>query len=368
MNLKGILVSSISPVSILACCLIVLINTSCDDFEIIKSDVVQVSNINNKDVYIAPLTLEGSYDGDVLINDEPIVFDDGTYTLHDAGFYTISLNNSDPNQFVLFDEDRMSGTNSSPEWGLKSWTPALPVMADDAGLKFDLIHPQKTIGNIEIPFVLKIEDWSVDCSANVACNVNGQTDFLIKNGIGSTSLNLQNTTSIVTIGNNELKLDLSQNTNKEILLKGDISDERMIEANSIVHITAEVNVLSTGSLIFKEGAIIIVDKGVNVYNSGPISFNGTEKNPILVTCSNSLSYFGGFIAMGSKAEIKASHTFFSRFSYNNGGEFDYGHAHHQALFKSENSQQQFDHCYFFDSPGQVFYTTNSNLQLNAIIV
>ncbi len=53
---------------------------------------------------------------------------------------------------------------------------------------------------------------------------------------------------------------------------GTISSAIEIPANSLVRITGNLNIASTGSLTVHEGAVILIDEAVDINVSGPIVF------------------------------------------------------------------------------------------------
>ena len=138
--------------------------------------------------------------------------------------------------------------------------------------------------------------------------------------------------------------------------------------NSLVEIEGDLTIAENASLTVNEGAIIKVAPKANIYNFGPIHFNGTSENPILLTCSEKNKYWGGFISENNSGEIKANHAFFTFSGYHKTGQFELGHAKQQALFQTTNPVLQLTDCYLLDNLGQVFYAESSTLQLTNVLI
>jgi len=332
------------------------------DDKLLTGDI-KVSEINTKTDYLAPVILENDSNKDVQINGEPIKFVQGVYALEDAGFFEMTIGNSDPILFVLLDKER-----GSPEWGLKKWIPKEPEIQTVFSGEIEFIHPKNYWPDIPIPFVLKFNNWSVEESINIACQGNNTTEFLIKNGIGSTSIQINNNEVPFLVSTQNYTQTVQEFYAIDTVLNGTIDTNLIINPNTLVHITNDLNINVTGSLTIMEGCILMVDEGVNITNYGSINFSGIEINPILVTCSETGKYFGGFISEGGNATITADYTFFTNFSFHSSSEYQYGHAKHQALFKSKNTELTFNNCYFLDTPGQVFYPESCEITIANCIV
>jgi hypothetical protein len=283
--------------------------------------------------------------------------------LKNAGFYSMVFENADTVQFVLIDEER-----GQSEWGLKKWTPAKQEeYIADAELNY--IFPKTFIQGIAFPVVLKEKKWSTSTLSFFNCTINEIDTFSIKRGIGSCNVFNPNSNTIqLKTFNSSKTIECSLSNAVHQVISEDIETPKTFARNSILHITNDIEITGDGKLEIEEGTLIVLDEGVTVTHSAPLIFKGTANNPILVTCTNGDKYFGGFVSNNESASVSAAHAFFTRFGYNTGTVYDYGHAHRQALFKSKNINLSFENCYFIDSPGQVFYPENCELDLNACIV
>ena len=163
-------------------------------------------------------------------------------------------------------------------------------------------------------------------------------------------------------------LSLEKISEPSIELKGTISSSVEIPANSLVSITGNLNIASTGSLTVHEGSVILIDEAVDINASGPIVFSGTSENPVFVTCSMNNKYWGGFITRVSGGTIDAQYTIFCQSGYHDSDGYNWGHSGRQALFYTENSTLKLDHCFMLDHIGQIFYPQNATLILDNILV
>ena len=333
------------------------------DGDLLRTRNFKISEIETRQDYLAPLLLEKDVDGNLVLNNEEIEFNQGIYELNDAGFYELIINSTDTTLFVLLDKER-----GEAEWGLKKWIPEEPIIQDKFNDELEIIHPQYYVQGTAIPFIFKTENWTKECSTNLVCTSSIGSRFMIKKGIGSQSEIINNTNHTFTINEKEYYTKLSNHSSEVKVLDHDITTPTILAPNTVIQLKKEITISQSGSLTLQEGTILIIDEGVNMTNYGSIHFNGTIGNPILVTCTKGEEYFGGFISEGSAATIDAAHTFFSHFGQHSETEYQYGHAKHQALFKSTNTKLTFNNCYFIDTPGQVFYPFYCDLTLENCIV
>jgi hypothetical protein len=96
--------------------------------------------------------------------------------------------------------------------------------------------------------------------------------------------------------------------------------------------------------------------------------SGSASAPVTITCSDDQAYWGGLIGTIAGNRVEASNTIFCRSGHHSEGDYNYGHAHRQALFYSENGELSLDHCYITDHIGQIFYPISSDLELTDCLV
>ena len=344
--------------------LLMLLAFSCNkpDDNLLSGDI-KLSKLNDKTNYEAPLVLENDVNGEVLINNNEIVFDRGIYELSDAGFYTLKISGRKEISFVLLDPER-----GEAEWGLKKWVPAPTLLSTNFDGEINILHPRLYVPGISVPFLMQINNYEMHQMINLEATIKNGKSVLIKNGIGTALHNTETSERVVfTIAGKDYSIDLLPATSR-FDLEQNISELVEVPANSLVELKADLTIEPGGGIVFNEGVVLIIAKGVNIYNQGPITFVGSANNPIMVSSNKTESLFGGFVSEGENASINASYTFFSSFAHHSGTGYQYGHAKHQALFKASHTSLHFSNCVFTDSPGQVFYPENCSLQIDSCVV
>lgn len=303
------------------------------------------------------------------LNGEVVSFDP-TLSIEEPDFYdlVISYNEgqtivTDTFLFVITNPDR-----GATEWGLKTWIPS-EFSEDVLTIEtVEMVHPAKYLEDIYFPVVVNIIDAGKIKPLYIKSVLNGKP-FNIKRGRGSLSLDLSSTNQVaLEVSGNNQNRNIEKNQSDLIELPATLVGEVLIPAYGVVHISSDIDIPESSSLIFSEGSIVKVDEGVTIRNRGSVEFNGSEMNPILVTCSEKGKYWGGFISSGSSAGITAKNTFFCYSGYNTSSEHNYGHAQRQALFKLENTTIDVENSYFIDHIGQLFYPTHSELDIRNVFV
>jgi hypothetical protein len=194
--------------------------------------------------------------------------------------------------------------------------------------------------------------------------------FNIKRGVGSVNIAASAISGKAdfVVGGKKFSASLTRLSGAGLELSGIISTLIEIPANSLVRISGNLNISSTGSLTVREGAVILIDEAVDINVSGPVVFDGTAANPVFVTCSRQDKFWGGFITRESGGTIEAHYTVFCQSGYHDSEDYAWGHAGRQALFYTENSTLDLDHCFMTDHIGQIFYPKNATITCDNILV
>lgn len=308
-----------------------------------------------------------------ILNDSLIDFSDGDFIeFTDNGFYEMVLIYNDSRKgndtflFTTTTEER-----SFSEWGISAW---VPVPFETVTLESEVIEtffPLNYTDSINVPFIFYVkESGSVK---PVYCKGKGPgpgDSFNIKRGVGSVNIAASEFSGQVgfTVGGKKLSFSPAKKVLPDNELKGTINSATSIPSNSIIRISGNLNIESGGSLTVQEGVVILVDEAADINVSGPVIFSGTDKNPILVTCIKKNRYWGGFITRVSGGTIEAQYTIFCQSGYHDTGNYNWGHSGRQALFYTENSTLNLNHCFMLDHIGQIFYPQNSTLVLDDILV
>lgn len=362
--------------------LLVLIIVSCrkeDDEEIEQctGNCYLLSELHSKTNHLLPFKLYNDIDSGIskiILNRDEINLKYGhSYGFIKSGFFELIIihegDNSDCDTllFTLGTEERRAA-----EWGIEAWIPAAFIPQEMEAEEIEYVYPRKYTDGMNVPFIFFIKEGNLlSPKYTHALCTNGDRKFSIKRGEGSFLLPGSAIGKPVNFifGSRALRLNLIKIHNTDMELRGEISENITIPANTLVHITSDLHILSGASLTVDAGAILLIDEAVNIVNEGPIVFNGEPDNPILVTCSESGKYWGGFISTNADAAISSDYTFFCQSGYHTTGDYqNWGHAGCQALFYTDQSSLSLNHCYILDNKGQIFYPQYAMLTLESIVV
>lgn|GEM_PF-772693 len=336
---------------------------------------INLSELTTKTDYYLPFAIvnDANNISSALLNGEKVEFSPGDFIkFEETGFYELVLKYKDqgkPDDTILFTTKVKE--REAAEWGIMEWVPESFESLFPMGAEIEGIYPRHYSDTTDIPFIFYIKESGI--IKPVYCegmNPSTGTSFNIKQGAGSVVLNSASITSQArfTIGSRQFIAPMTKIQGVPVELKGTINSRVVIQANTLVRIKGNFDILSNGSLIINEGAIVLIDEAVDINISGPVIFAGSADNPILVTCSRRGGYWGGFITRVAGGTIEAQHTIFCRSGYHDTSGYFWGHAGRQALFYTENSTLDLDHCYMTDHIGQIFYPVNSTLNLTSILV
>lgn len=366
--------------NLILCLIIIFLVTGCKkrDENIITEPpegCISVSELETRQDYYLPFGLinEGSEIKASILNNKTIDLSDGNFIeLTETGFYELILIYSDPykgNDTILFTTKTEEREES--EWGIRSWVPDRfePVLMGQENV--EIIYPRRYADSIKLPFIFYIKESGsikeIYCEGK--CLTSGDT-FNIKMGVGSVNIAASAISNKVDfrVGGRQFSVSPVKAAITDTELKGIINYPLEIPANSLVRITGNLNVTSGGSLTIREGTLILVDEGMDINVSGPVIFEGSDVNPVFVTCSRKNKFWGGFITGVAGGTIEAKYTIFSQSGYHDTEDYNWGHSGRQALFYTENSILTLDHCFMTDHIGQIFYPQNSTLVFDDILV
>jgi len=296
--------------------------------------------------------------------DNPDVMD-----LTGAGYYRIEiyLNRTDQAtpeviRIVILDPER-----GNADWGLPPWTPSVAETGEIGVESVRLVYPPAAPSGSSVPLIVLIGDELLGSDQNLDAEA-GSVRFRIKRGVGSVQVPAASAGSAIKVDHQNFPMDINTMDSPPLLLSGVLPDDLDIPAGSYIRIKDDLTIPEGMSVTIGSGTFMIIDPGVNIYNHGSISIGGTADAPVSVTCSNDGSWWGGFISTAAGNEIEAHFTIFCRSGYHNGGSYDWGHAHRQALFYMEDGALLLDHCYMTDHAGQVFYPVSSDLSLTDCLI
>jgi hypothetical protein len=368
-------------IKILMSCLIAMfLTTRCrkkDDNKITEppEGCIYMSELETRHDYYLPFALENDNSSikSAVLNNEPVDFSYGGFLdFKENGFYELVLiykSSQQENDTILF--TTKTGEREDSEWGIRAWVPGQFETVALGSENVEIFYPHRYTDLINVPFIFYVKASGVVkpvyCESTYPAS--GE-NFYIKRGVGSVNIAPAAIASKADfmIGGKRFIAQLERISEPYTELKGTITSDTEIPANSLVRITENLDITSTGSLTIHEGTVILIDEAVDINVSGPVIFSGTAGNPVLVTCSRSDKYWGGFLTRVSGGTIEAHYTIFCQSGYHDSAGYDWGHAGRQALFYTENSILTLEHCFIIDHIGQIFYPQNATLTLDNILV
>ncbi len=337
----------------------------------------EIENFNNHTDYYSTVLLklknpDNKITYEAVLNDE-IIDIEKTYAVDEEGFYYLEITSKldthlrrDNYEFVIIDEER-----SETEWGLKAWTPHSITESIIGNEQIEIIYPKKYCNYINMPFIIKIIDNNkLKSSYYVASNSVNSSLLFLKRGIGSINLLPDNLTNTVSFYINDRIINVPVQLEEPVWssLSETIESTIQINSDSRIYIDKDITISKGVSVEIQAGSIIAVGEGVNIINNGILNINGTDENPVVFTCINKDNFWGGIICDEPGSEITVINAIFCRSGYHNTGEYTYGHAKRQALFYMENSKLNITDSYIIDNIGQIFYPSNSELNIDNILV
>jgi hypothetical protein len=336
---------------------------------------IGIFSLETRHDYYLPLAVVNDTDiiSSATINNEAIDFAKGDFIeFTENGFWEFIIsykNNSHPDDTFLFTTKTEEREYS--EWGIKAWVPSQYQTVSIGSESLEMFYPRMYADSIEVPFVFYAEESGAVKPVYCSCkNQSSGVSFNLKRGVGSVSIPSSSVSQATgfTIGGKNISASLAKFSGTPVLLSGTIDNPVTIPPNSLVRVRGSLTVTSSGSLSVGAGSVILVAEGADINISGPVTFNGSTDNPVLVTCDRKDKYWGGFITRAPGGTIGASYTFFCRSGYHDSDEYAWGHAGRQALFYTENSSLRLDHCFMTDHIGQIFYPQNATLIFDNILV
>lgn len=287
-----------------------------------------------------------------------------------AGYYRIeifisgsSAHEPEAIRLVVLDPER-----GQAEWGLPPWTPRGVEIETVGNQEIKTIYPRNIPEGYGIPLLVIVDGQLTRSTDNLKGTV-ASNSFLIKRGVGSTWMATgDQAPDQLVIDHRSFPINTTTLEGPPIVLSGEIAQDMLIPSGSYVHISGDLTIPAGINLTFGAGSFISIDPAVNIYNEGSLKFLGSEALAIALSCSNPQSYWGGVIGTGEGNSLEARHTFFARSGYHSGAEYDWGHAHRQALFYSINGSLILSNCYMIDHVGQIAYTESASVEMDYCLV
>jgi hypothetical protein len=239
----------------------------------------------------------------------------------------------------------------------------------------ELIAPGRLKSGRYLPVVVRIRDtnWGINPVEQTPMpigfsGIRGDTTIQIKRGAGTAAVQI-NAASDFTLSVQNANVALIQKqisilSVPTISYSGTLSTGDVIWDDSADRlITGNLTVPLGCNLIIKPGTWVIVQKYINFYVQGQIIVEGTAGEPVVITSENWSEPWGGMEFQNGSADFKYC------FILNGGGDMSKGHptsedwhtGHQHIFFGKDNSELNFDNCFFMYSPGKVFGAQDSKV-------
>ncbi len=349
-------------------CAILTFCMLCNSCDSVKTDIA-LDELNDKAEYTGGMVIDSSNFGEtetecIIVNNteypEPEYLD-----LNMAGYYRIEIytrntGNVAPEviRLVILDPER-----GDAEWGLPKWTPEGVTTGAVGEQEIKLVYPPVIPAGASFPLIVMAGGYLTESTDNLSARV-GSAAFYIKRGVGSVWIPAgDQAANQLNIDHRSFPVETNNFDDPPLPLGGVIDADMQIPAGSYMNIAEDLTIPEGITLTIENGVFITIDPEVNIYNNGSILFRGMEESPVTITCTDDNLFWGGVIGKRAGNRVEASHTIFCRSGHHTGGDYDYGHAHRQALFYCENGELLFDHCYMTDHAGQVFYPVSASLEI-----
>ena len=338
------------------------------DSDIVLDDLVDME-VYAKGMKVDCRYFDGKFTSRILVN-QTIYNAPEMVNIDGAGYYRIEIftKNSladapDVIRMVILDPER-----GETEWGLPPWTPEEVVTEVIGTQEIEMIYPGNIPDGYSFPLVLIADGPLTSSTVNLKAKV-GSNSFLIKRGVGSIWIPAGNQAADqLVIDHRTFPIQTGKLEGPPMDLSGVIPIDMYIPPGSYLNISGDLTIPSGVNLTIDEGSFISIDPAVNIYNEGTLVFKGSEASPLTVSCSNPESYWGGVIGTGAGNSVEATYTIFGKSGYHNGADYNWGHAHRQALFYSENGLISLDHCYMIDHIGQICYSLFATVKMESCLV
>lgn len=302
----------------------------------------------------------------ILVNRE-MKEDPETLNLSASGYYHIEVHTRNRQAPALIRVVILHPERGESEWALQKWTPRGLDFKQEAGEAFRLVYPEKIPSGGSLPVIL-ISGETMGTSGEQYIASVGDVSFQVKGGTGSAWIRAGMEQESLEAGSTRVPLDYDYFSTDPVFLSGVMEGNRIVAPGTYVRIPSDLHIPEGLSLVFEEGCYVELEEGVNIHNQGQLVFRGGPDAPLCVRSTATGTFWGGIIGTGQGNSVEAQHTIFSHSGFHTGGAYDYGHAHRQALIYSEYGSLIFDHCYFLDHAGQVFFPVSGSLDLSNSLV
>ncbi len=241
-------------------------------------------------------------------------------------------------------------------------------------VNLELISPKRIKAGQYLPVIVRIRDatWKINPIDQTPVNLefNGtrqDSTIKIKRGAGAGVLQINSQSNfILTAGNPTFTIqkqievsELPVGEHSGILLPGEIEWNKSTDRV----ISGDLTIPAGCTLRITKGTWIIIKKFVNIYVRGKLIVEGSADEPVVITSEKWAEPWGGIEFSNGKAEFKYCIVLNGAGDNSKGNPTSDGwHTGHQHMFFGmNNSDFNFDNCFFIHSPGKVFGAQDSRV-------
>lgn len=247
------------------------------------------------------------------------------------------------------------------------------IFRSESDIYAELIAPKRVPSGQHLPIVVRIRNADGEINPIEQTPVElafggarADSVIAIKRGAGTGVVKIDATADFeLRVGNAALpsvekKIEIS--SVPTVAHEGTLPAGEVVWDSSVDHlVTGDITVPEDCHLILEPGAWVMVGKFVNFVVKGQVSARGTEEEPVVITSADWSEPWGGMEFYGGVASFKYCMVL------NGGGDLSKGfwHTLHQHIFYAANdSEFEFDHCFFLNSPGKVFGALDSRVTIS----
>jgi hypothetical protein len=287
-------------------------------------------------------------------------------------------------------------SRGSPERGLIAWTPYPPIgssAAEFAGGTLNVIAPAEYPQGLPIPVISWVHEAGTPQGYHNGASrrVNGRVAF---EGLANSPLPLVRGVGHVLLpavagGAATLPLNASiqgLSASKSVLIDGGTTWSNVsgiLPAGSVwgenarIRVTGHITISAGTTLTVEPGAIVWLNAGVNITNSGRTVINGTLSQPVVFTAGNVVApeqhtgAWGGFLLRGATAELIANGAIMTGAGAAPSFSFSPGAAHRseQALLLVHSGARAFlTNCFLINNAGQIGNGYNSDVTFSGCLL
>jgi hypothetical protein len=247
------------------------------------------------------------------------------------------------------------------------------VFRSERDVYAELITPKRIPSGQHLPIVVRIRnaDGEINPMEQTSMKLafgraRADSVIAIKRGAGTGAVRIDGDADFeLTVGNDVVpsvgkRIEISDAPT--VVHEGTLPAGEVVWDSSADHLViGDITVPEDCHLILESGAWVMVGKFVNFVVKGRVSARGTEKGPVVITSADWSEPWGGMEFYGGVASFKYCMVL------NGGGDLSKGfwHTLHQHIFYAANdSEFEFDHCFFLNSPGKVFGALDSRVTIS----